>query len=79
MSIREGDKKNFETLQKVFENDDHCLIECETLDGNYVAVICAATKLDDGSIQFQPFARMFEGNPYEEVIFPTDPKGPEKP
>jgi len=72
MSIREGDKKNFETLQEVFRNGDQCIIECQTLDGKYVAVICAATKQEDGSVVFQPFARMFEGNPYEEVLCPTD-------
>jgi len=72
MSLREGDKKNFQTLQDVFANGDQCLIECETPDGNYVAVICAATRQEDDSIVLQPFARLFEGNPFEEVILPED-------
>lgn len=78
MPLRDGDKKNFETLQRAFANGDACLIECETKDGQYVAVICARTQLEDGGVFLSPFARMFLGDPYEEVIPPVDPL-PERP
>ena len=70
MALREGDKKNFQTLCDVFKNGDQCIIECATKDGNYVAVICATTKGDDGSVILQPFARMFLGDPDDEVVMP---------
>lgn len=82
MSIRAGDKANFKAIQDVFTNGDERLIECETAEGNYVAVICAAmTVLDDGREVLMPIARMFQGNPYDEVVFPEDSvtTDPEKP
>jgi hypothetical protein len=72
MALRDGDKMNFATLLKVFANGDACIIEAETLGGNTVAVICAATKAEDGSVILQPFARMFEGDPLEEVVMPDE-------
>jgi hypothetical protein len=73
MALRDGDKMNFATLQKVFANGDSCIIEAQTVGGNYVAVICARTCNDeDGTILLIPFARMFEGDPFEEVVMPDE-------
>ena len=72
MALRDGDKKNFETLQKVFEDGNQAIIECETIDGKYVAVICAITKQEDGSVIVQPFARMFLGDPSDEIVEPPE-------
>jgi hypothetical protein len=72
MALRDGDKVNFETLQKVFEDGNQCLMECETVDGKYVAVICAATEQEDGSMLLQPFARLFLGDPQDEIIPPVE-------
>jgi hypothetical protein len=35
-----------------------------------VAVICAANRLADGTIEFVPFATLFSGNPYQAVNSP---------
>lgn len=71
MSLRDGDKRNFATLQKVFANGDACIIEGQSKDtGNQVAVVCAKARGEDGEEFLQPFARMFEGDPLDEVILP---------
>ena len=41
-------------------------MECQlAASGEPVAVVCAATRHDDGSVEFAPFAMLFPGNPYE--------------
>jgi len=69
MAILEGDVHNFHTLLRAAENGDLSLMECKNGAGEYVAVICATT-FDGKEYQFVPFAKLFAGNPYEEVIPP---------
>lgn len=64
-----GYKNNFETLGKAFDNGDVCLMECtDKLTKEKVAVICAIFKDADGMINTVPLAKMFNGNPYDELI-----------
>ena len=42
--------------------------------GEPVAVVCAANRHDDGSLEFAPFAMMFAENPYE-LLNPPKPDG----
>lgn len=72
--LRPGDQSNFETLKRVFANGDAALLECTNHKGEYVAVICAVHWENDEYVM-SPFAKMFEGNPYEEVIPPGGSDG----
>jgi hypothetical protein len=42
--------------------------------GEPVAVVCAANRQEDGSVEFAPFAMLFPGNPYE-MLNPPQPEG----
>ena len=75
MALSVGYKKNFNTLRRAFRTGDAALMECQSAaTGQTAAVICAANRLADGSIEFIPFATMFPGNPYQEVN-PPNPDG----
>lgn len=70
--IEPGYKANFETLQRASENGDLALMECtDKVTGKPVMVICAVGRDDDGQYVFSPLAKMFDGNPYEEIDPPT--------
>lgn len=67
MAIPEGYKANFSTLKQAFANDDVVLMECsDVVTGKPVYTICAVGK-DGDQFVFAPFAKMFDGNPYEEL------------
>ena len=75
MAIATGHKSNFTTLQQAFDNGDVALMECQlTTTGEEVAVICAANRFPDGSVEFAPFAMLFNGNPYE-ILNPPNAEG----
>ena len=75
MALSSGDRTNFDTLQQAFQNGDVALMECQLVaTGKPVAVVCAANRHDDGSVDFAPFAMMFPGNPYE-LLNPPKPEG----
>ena len=64
-------KKNFETLKRAFMQGDVALMDCtENATGEHVAVICAVT-FDGNEYQFTPFAKFFNGNPFELLKPPT--------
>jgi len=65
-------QKNFETLQEAFRNNAVCLMDCiEKATGEHVAVICAAV-WDGKEYAFTPFAKFFNGNPYEMLTPPME-------
>ena len=75
-TIVQDHQANFDTLNKTFKNGDVCLMDCiEKATGEHVAVICAVT-FDPGTKEYvmTPFAKFFNGNPYELLINPNDPK-----
>lgn len=66
-------KPNFDTLVQVFKDGAACLMECtEISTGEKIAVICSCV-WDDATEEyvFTPFAKFFNGNPYELLIPPT--------
>ena len=72
MPLSSGHKTNFETLQVAFSNGDVALMECQlAATDEKVAVVCAANPLPSGEIAFVPFAMLFNGNPYDLLIPPT--------
>lgn len=70
----DGYKPNFETLQRAGRCDDLALAECtDVKTGARVAVVCAVQRSGD-SVEMVPLAKMFDGDPYEEVLPPL-PEG----
>jgi hypothetical protein len=71
MAILEGYKKNFETLQKAADNGDLALMECtDRKTGQIVNVVCAVERhpeTPEEEYHMIPLAKMFDGNPYEEL------------
>jgi hypothetical protein len=75
MALSSGYKANFDTLQQAFRNGDVAMMECELVaTGEPVAVVCAANRQEDGSVEFAPFAMLFNDNPYE-LLSPPKPEG----
>jgi hypothetical protein len=70
--IKIGHRHNFALLQKAFAQNDVALLECkDRATGSPVVAICAVQ--DDGDeIEFVPLAKLFEGNPYEELMSPFE-------
>ena len=71
----DGHKANFDTLRRAFAEGAVCLLECQDrATGKLVAVICAMQRDDGESANMVPFAKMFDGNPYDELN-PPRPEG----
>jgi hypothetical protein len=65
--ITKGYRANFETLKKAFKNKAVALMECtDAVTGKPVIAICAVNTVN-GEYEFSPLAKMFDGNPYEEL------------
>lgn len=67
MAIAKGHKANFETLKRAFADGAVALMKCtDAKTGKPVVTICAV-HFDGQEYQMAPFAKMFDGNPYEEL------------
>lgn len=68
MGIAEGYKANLETIQRAAENNDLALMECtDKRTKKPVVVLCAVYRDEGGMCNMVPLAKMFDGNPYEEM------------
>lgn len=77
MAIPKGYRSNFNTMLKAADNGDLALMECEDkATKKKVFVVCMVGR-ENGEYVFTPVAKMFDGNPYEEVN-PPDPSDPKK-
>lgn len=73
MRIPEGDKQNFETLQRAFTDRNITLLSAiRKADGKRVSLVCAVNVDKEGDMVFVPLATMVEGNPYEDFENPTE-------
>ena len=71
MTIPKGHKSNFETLKEAFKAGDVALMECkDAKTGKPVVVLCMVGR-EGGEYVFTPAAKFFDGNPYEELLPPT--------
>ena len=71
-TIVQDHEANFNTLQRAFANNAVCLMDCiEKSTGEHVAVICAMVP-DGEEIVFTPFAKFFNGNPFELLSSPME-------
>jgi hypothetical protein len=76
LAIPVGYKDNFRTLARAFDAGQVCLVECtDKATRNKVMVICAVQMVGK-EYKLVPFAKMFEGNPYDEVEPPEDSNDP---
>lgn len=65
--IPKGHRRNFRTMQKAFKNGDIALAECtDKKSGRPVYTVCMVNR-DGEAYVLVPVAKMFDGNPYEEV------------
>lgn len=72
MAIPKGHRANFDTMKRAAGNGDLALMECtDAATGEPVFVVCMTQREDDGAVSFVPVARMFDGNPYDEVLPPS--------
>lgn len=70
MAIAEGYKANFKTLVAAIKNNDVCIVECkDATTGHPVIAVCAVTRTED-EYEMMPLAKLFDGNPYNELIPP---------
>lgn len=71
--IKPGYKMNFETLKRAFTNGDVALVECTNKVTNKPVVALCAMSWDDeaGEYVIGPLAKMFDGDPYEELNPPA--------
>ena len=71
MAIPEAYSKNFETLKRAQDNGDLALVECTDAEtGKPVYTVCAMQHDGDGYL-IVPLAKLFDGNPYEELVPPS--------
>lgn len=67
MAIPKGYRANLNTIIAAAKNGDLCIMECtDKATGKTVITLCAAER-KDGQVQMTPLAKMFDGNPYEEL------------
>lgn len=70
MAIATGYQTNFDTLRRAAHDGALCLMECtDAQTGKPVITICAVG-FDGTEYQMTPLAKMFDGNPYKELLPP---------
>ena len=75
MPLTAAQKDNFSTLRRAFRAGDVALMECQlATTGETVAVVCAANRRPDKSVEFLPFAMFFADDPYR-ILNPPNPDG----
>ena len=68
MALNDSARQNFTTMQNAFANGDVALVECiDKATGNTVPVMCAVQYHDNDEVEMVPLAKMFAGNPYDEL------------
>ena len=72
MALRQADKDNFDTLCRAVRAGDIVLVDCtEIATGRSVSVVAATSRAPRRKkIDIVPLARLFDGNPYEQLCPP---------
>ena len=72
LSDNPGYKHNFETIRAAVRNGGDMIMECiDNGTGKPVIVLCARYIDDEGMIVIVPLAKLFDGNPYEQLTPPS--------
>ena len=73
MALAKGHRKNLDTIIRAATACDLAVLECQDRQTRApVPVLVAVHQDDGGQFVFTPLARMFTGNPYEELIGPGE-------
>jgi hypothetical protein len=71
--IPKGHHHNFNSLMRAAAHGHLALMECQdATTGRITCVIVMLNTEEDGSTSFVPVAKLFDGNPYEEILPPAD-------
>lgn len=71
--LNKGDVTNFQNMVKAAKADRLALLECADIKtGAPVATIVFVNREKNGDFEFIPVARLFDSNPFEQLI-PPDP------
>ena len=69
-----GYEENFNTLLRAADADDLVLVACtDAATGKMVATVCALSRSTTDEITLVPLAKLFDGDPYEELAPPSVP------
>jgi hypothetical protein len=68
-------KANFNTLQKVCKTGQMAVLDCQDARTGESVPVIVANNRDGEEYAFVPLARMFVGNPYEELKPPNSEGG----
>lgn len=74
MPIQPGYRANFDTLERAMKSGDLALLECRDIKTGATVIAIVACSRDRGGVSFSPLAKMFDGNPFEELM-PPHPDG----
>jgi len=72
--LSKGQIANFRTLSNANHNDRLCLIDCQDKSTGKSVAVVAALNIVGKEIEIIPLAKLFDGNPYDELL-PPNPDG----
>ena len=71
-ALAPGHVANFNNLKRAAINHDLALMQCtDAKTGDAVATICMVNRDAEGNVEFAPVAKLFNSNPYEELLPPS--------
>jgi hypothetical protein len=71
-ALSAGHKANFNNLLRAAKNRDLALMSCtDASTGEPVATVCMVNRDAEGNVAFAPVAKLFNSNPYEELLPPS--------
>jgi Family of unknown function (DUF6117) len=73
-AIPKGHKSNLQTLIRAAKQGHLALLDCQDKNTGKPVVVLVAVQFDGKEYEFVPFAKMFDGNPYDELN-PPQPEG----
>ena len=73
MSIAPGYINNFDTLCHAFERGEVSLLECKDAKTGQTVIALCAVQFFEGQFNMTPLAKLFDGNPFKELIPPELP------
>lgn len=68
--IEQGYLDNFNTLLRASDNGALCIVECTHSETGVPVITICAVQQDGENIEMIPVAKLFDGNPYKELIPP---------
>lgn len=71
-ALAPGHVANFNNLLRAARAQDLALVQCtDAKTGDAVATICMVNRDVEGNVEFAPVARLFNTNPYEDLLPPS--------